>query len=383
MAKVGPITSYDVVENIIDFSDILNEKKMPSTPLLNKIGILNEPVYSTTYQWYDEAFPILNTELAEAHTAITSGKTTILKVNSAVGILQYSILRVKNTLYRVDSISVDSISGNTLNVTLLSSADESHVANEVVTIVSNSALEGADYVDGHYNPLIERENYTQIFKDYVKITGTQDAVRRKVRGAILAQEIDNKMKRLRVMLERAAWLGIRSKPNINDAPRLMGGIDWFITNNSTGIIATSDLSRTTPNPNFEADFKAFLGQIYDVRGSVNEAWMNPVTMEYFLALGEDALVVDQYSEQAGRNVKMYVSQYGETALNMSPDIPPNVIYIVDTSNIKIRPLVNRQFQFEELAKTGDSVKGQLIGEYTLEFRNPDLAGKLTITPPAS
>ena len=372
MAKVGQITSYDVVENIIDFSDILNEKKMPSTPLLNKIGILNEPVYSTTYQWYDEAFPILNTAVKTAYVAATA--SGVLEVDSTVGIMVNSIIKVNAVLYRVTEVT----DGTKLKVTPISGADADHGVDDIVTIVSNSALEGADYVDGHYNPLIERENYTQIFKDYVKITGTQDAVRRKVRGAILAQEIDNKMKRLRVMLERAAWLGIRSKPNINDAPRLMGGIDWFITNNSTGIIATSDLSGTTPN--FEADFKAFLGQIYDVRGSVNEAWMNPVTMEYFLALGEDALVVDQYSEQAGRNVKMYVSQYGETALNMSPDIPPNVIYVVDTSNIKIRPLVNRQFQFEELAKTGDSVKGQLIGEYTLEFRNPDLAGKLTITP---
>ncbi|MFA7136835.1 MAG: DUF5309 family protein, partial [Bacteroidales bacterium] len=241
--------------------------------------------------------------------------------------------------------------------------------DDIVTIVSNSALEGADYEDGHYNPLIERFNFTQIFKDYVKITGTQDAVRRKVRGALLAQEIDSKMRRLRVMLERAAWLGIRSKPNVNDAPRLMGGIDWFITNEDGIVVAPDTMA------DFETTLKEFLRLIYDVRGSVNEAWMNPVTMEYFLALG-----VDQYSEQAGRNVKMYVSQYGETALNMSPDIPPNVIYVVDTTNIKIRPLVNRQFQFEELAKTGDSVKGQLIGEYTLEFRNPDLAGKLTITP---
>lgn len=372
MAKVGQITTYDVVENIIDFSDILNEKQMPSTPLLNKIGILNEPVYSTTYQWYDEAFPILNTSVKATYTASTADG--VLEVDSTVGIMVNSIIKVGNVLYRVTEVT----DGTKLKVTPISGADADHGVDDIVTIVSNSALEGADYVDGHYNPLIERENYTQIFKDYVKITGTQDAVRRKVRGAILAQEIDNKMKRLRVMLERAAWLGIRSKPNINDAPRLMGGIDWFITNNSTGIIATSDLSGTTPN--FEADFKAFLEQIYSVRGSVNEAWMNPVTMEYFLALGEDALVVDQYSEQAGRNVKMYVSQYGETALNMSPDIPPNVIYVVDTTNIKIRPLVNRQFQFEELAKTGDSVKGQLIGEYTLEFRNPDLAGKLTITP---
>ena len=376
--KVGQITSYDVVENVIDFSDILNEKKMPSTPLLNKIGILNEPVYSTTYQWYDEAFPILSTEVKVDSSQPNTGNR-VLKVVSTVGILVNSVIKVGDKIYRVtevtnnETLEVEPVVGNTDTGTI--------AAKTSVTIVANSALEGADYEDGHYNPLIERFNVTQIFKDYVKITGTQDAVRRKVRGAILAQEIDNKMKRLRVMLERAAWLGVRTNPGNNNTPRLMGGIDWFITNNSTGIIATSNLSVTTPN--FEADFKAFLGKIYDVRGSVNEAWMNPVTMEYFLALGEDAFLIDQYSEQAGRNVKMYVSQYGETALNMSPDIPPNVIYIVDTSNIKIRPLVNRQFQFEELAKTGDSVKGQLIGEYTLEFRNPDLAGKLTITPATS
>ena len=372
MAKVGQITTYDVVENIIDFSDILNEKKMPSTPLLNKIGILNEPVYSTTYQWYDEAFPILNTAVKETYTALTANG--VLKVDSTVGIMVNSIIKVGNVLYRVTEVTNAT---NNLKVTpiLGAVADQDHEVGDIVTIVSNSAIEGADYEDGHYNPLIERENYTQIFKDYVKITGTQDAVRRKVRGAILAQEIDSKMKRLRVMLERAAWLGIRTKPGNNNAPRLMGGIDWFITNeNGIEVVAPASLANTT----FEEVFKDLLRLIYDVRGSVNEAWMNPVTMEYFLALGEDAFLIDQFSEQAGRNVKTYVSQYGETTLNMSPDIPPNVIYVVDTSNIKIRPLVNRQFQFEELAKTGDSVKGQLIGEYTLEFRNPDLAGKLVI-----
>lgn len=152
----------------------------------------------------------------------------------------------------------------------------------------------------------------------------------------------------------------------------MGGIDWFITNEDGIVVTPATMT------DFETTLKEFLRLIYDVRGSVSEAWMNPVTMEHFLDLGEDALIIDQYSEQAGRNVRTYVSQYGETTLNMSPDIPPKVIYVVDTSNIRIRPLVNRQFQYEELAKTGDSIKGQLIGEYTLEFRNPDLAGKLVL-----
>ena len=363
--KVGQITTYDVVENIIDFSDILNEKKMPSTPLLNKIGILNEPVYSTTYQWYDEAFPILNTKLTATYNS--GGET--LTVASTAGILKDSVVKVDDVLYRVTAVP----SSTTLTVTLISAtdADPDHASGAVVTIVSNSAVEGADYEDGHYNPTIERENVTQIFKDYVKISGTQDAVRNKVRGRVLAREIDNKMQRLRVMLERASWLGVKVKPTTNAGPRLMGGIDYFIVN-SDGVVATTSTFS-------EANFKAFLKEIYDRRGSIAEAWMNAVTMDKFIALNASSVRTDQSADQVGRNVNSFVSQYGETILNTSPDLPPNVIYVVDTANVKIRPLVNRQFQFEELAKTGDSTKGQLIGEYTLEFNNPDLAGKFVIT----
>ncbi len=364
--KVGQITSYDVVENVIDFSDILNEKKMPSTPLLNKIGILNEPVYSTHYQWYDEAFPILSTELTADYNGSTTLKT--MEVASTVGIMVNSIIKVDNVLYRVTEIET---SPKKLSVVCLSTTDANHNKYAIVTIVSNSAIEGADYEDGHYNPTIERENVTQIFKDYVKISGTQDAVRNKVRGRVLAREIDNKMQRLRVMLERASWLGVKVKPTTNAGPRLMGGIDYFIVN-SDGVVATTSTFS-------EANFKAFLKEIYDRRGSIAEAWMNAVTMDKFIALNASSVRTDQSADQVGRNVNSFVSQYGETILNTSPDLPPNVIYVVDTANVKIRPLVNRQFQFEELAKTGDSTKGQLIGEYTLEFNNPDLAGKFVIT----
>jgi len=320
-------------------------------------------VYSTTYQWYDEAFPILNTKLTAAYT--TDGKT--FTVDSTVGIMVNSIIKVGNVLYRVTEVT----DGTKLKVAPISEPDAGHADGAIVTIVSNSAIEGADYEDGHYNPTIERENVTQIFKDYVKISGTQDAVRNKVRGRVLAREIDNKMQRLRVMLERASWLGVKVKPTTNAGPRLMGGIDYFIVN-SDGVVATTSTFS-------EANFKAFLKEIYDRRGSIAEAWMNAVTMDKFIALNASSVRTDQSADQVGRNVNSFVSQYGETILNTSPDLPPNVIYVVDTANVKIRPLVNRQFQFEELAKTGDSTKGQLIGEYTLEFNNPDLAGKFVIT----
>jgi hypothetical protein len=42
--------------------------------------------------------------------------------------------------------------------------------------------------------------------------------------------------------------------------------------------------------------------------------------------------------------------------------------IVDTNRMAIRPLVGREFFHKYMGEVGDSTKGMLVGEYTLEFR---------------
>ena len=40
------------------------------------------------------------------------------------------------------------------------------------------------------------------------------------------------------------------------------------------------------------------------------------------------------------------------------------------------PLAGRSFQFKPLALTGDYESGELLGEYTLEFRNENAHGMI-------
>jgi len=47
--------------------------------------------------------------------------------------------------------------------------------------------------------------------------------------------------------------------------------------------------------------------------------------------------------------------------------------------LKVHPLNGRAFFYEQLAKTGDGVKGQIVGEYTLELRNPETHGVYTVS----
>ena len=44
--------------------------------------------------------------------------------------------------------------------------------------------------------------------------------------------------------------------------------------------------------------------------------------------------------------------------------------------LEVMPLQGRSFHFKPLAASGDSVRGQVIGEYTLELRNEQAHAKL-------
>ena len=54
---------------------------------------------------------------------------------------------------------------------------------------------------------------------------------------------------------------------------------------------------------------------------------------------------------------------------MSRWVPLDALLFVDQSRMDVMPLAGRSFQFKPLASQGDAETGQVIGEYTLEFRN--------------
>ncbi|ABR31304.1 hypothetical protein SU69_07395 [Thermosipho melanesiensis] len=352
----GMVTTYDVAENKIDVSPVLSMLKLPNTPLLNAIGISNETVDSTRYEWWDDVLPVLKVKLAAAYTA--GGGSLTVETGAGKKFKVGNVIKVENSIYRVTAIN-----GDVLSVAVVS-GDADHAANVDVELIGDAQPEGQDYNDSNYEQKVKRYNVTQIFSDYVKFSGSQLAVKQYVNEDVFLNEVQRKLKKLKILLERTAWLGIRVDPNDNSGPRMMGGIKYFI--DSDGITSTNTWS--------EDNFRAFLKLIYDNGGYITEAWMNASTKQYFNSLNSDKLIVTQDERTAGRLVDGYLSEYGQISLKTSPHIPEGMIIVVDTSNLKIKPLSGRNMAYEPLAKTGDSVKGQIVGEYTLEFRNPDGAG---------
>ncbi|OOC42186.1 DUF5309 family protein [Thermosipho sp. 1074] len=356
----GLITSYDVKENKVDVSPVLSMLKLPETPLLNAIGISNKPVVGTKYEWWDDVLPVLKVSLAAAYT--TGGGSLTVETGAGKKFKIGNVIKVESSIYRVTAIN-----GDVLTIAVISN-DADHAAGVDVEIIGDANPEGQEYVDSMYEQKIKRYNVTQIFTEYVKFTGTQMSVDQYVNEDVFLEEVQRKLAKIKLLLERSAWMGVRVDPNDNSTPRLFGGIKWFIE--QEGITVTSTFT--------EANFNAFLKQIFDASGVVREAWMNPATKANFNALNQDKLIVERNDTTAGRLINAYLSDYGNVEIKTTPHLPENVIIVFDTSKVAIKPLKNRQAAYEQLAKTGDYVKGQIVGEYTLEFRNPDVAGIFNI-----
>jgi len=68
-------------------------------------------------------------------------------------------------------------------------------------------------------------------------------------------------------------------------------------------------------------------------------------------------------------VDIYESDFGVCRVIMSRWVPQDTVLLLDSSRIDVLPLSGRHFHFKPLASSGDAETGQVIGEYTMEFRN--------------
>jgi hypothetical protein len=74
-------------------------------------------------------------------------------------------------------------------------------------------------------------------------------------------------------------------------------------------------------------------------------------------------------QHMGERVGVYESDFGSCRVILSRWMPADSLLMLDSSRIEVLPLAGRSMQYRPLAQIGDSLQGQIVGEYTLEFRN--------------
>lgn len=334
-------------------------------------NVLKSEVKSHEYRWEERENRPQMAEVASA--TVASGATTFY-VDTA------GVFNVDDVLQKPDGeqVIVKAVAGGTLlTVEAWSGTPESMVLGETVKRVGVASPQGKDADDMVIGGTSELYNYTQIFEDVVHLSGTQRNAM--IRGdESQAELISRKQRELMQVLQSSLILGRRNK-NTGDKRYTMGGLKYFIDTYAPANAIDFGGSWTT-DATVLGKFEDVIEQIAMNNGSKPTIYMGYKAMRRFRAVNDDLVKTDRTDTGRGIGVVTnYLSQLGAldiVLLNDPAGIFQNEIYFVDESKVGYKAMRNRGWFTEELAKTGDSYKWQVLGEYTAKMETPKIAGYL-------
>ena len=363
-------------ELVEDVSDIIGIVSPHETPLLDHLGDAKKPASSTVHEWIEDAL-VPNTGAID--DATVTGSDTTFDVAEVGPFQEGDLIRPGNS---TEVMIVTGISGDTLTVSRgYGSTSQATLADGMaLTILGNAALEGAEAPAARFTSRSRKQNYTQIFTAGVEVSGSMQASQQ--HG--IADEVDyQKQERMRELLrdlENTIINGVAPASGQQGSAtvrRTMNGIIHSIATNTftpgAGGMPSGDSGALD-----EALLNAALRAVWDqssgtidtiVCGGAQKRKINAFATGSRAYLPEDTTYSDM--------VSVYESDFGVARVILSRWVPSDTVLLLDSSRIGVLPLQGRSFHYKPLAATGDSVTGQVIGEYTLEFKNENAHGVLS------
>ncbi len=360
------LATYDNFEGIgEDVSDLVAFLAPFETPLLDAVGTSDRPATNVKHEWLEDT---LNPTTDVVSSAVSSAAGA-----GALNVAHSTYFRVGD-LVQLDKevMMVTSVSDvSTIAVTrgYGATAASAHSAGAGVTIIGNAALEGEDTDEDRTTRLVRKSNYCQIMKVGVKLSGTAQAVGWITTGDKLA---DTKVMRLREVmrdLEKTILLGRTDVSTIGSdtARRTMAGI---VCSLATNVASAATLT--------ESALGNLLQACYNQGSREVDLIVAPPKQKRIISGWNTSRIHVTNEANAYRNVvEVYESDFGVQRIVMNRWLPDDMVLALDSNRIKVVPLAGRSFRYEELAKGGDYLRGQVVGEYTLELRNENAHGLLT------
>ncbi|MDF1808919.1 MAG: DUF5309 family protein [Phycisphaerales bacterium] len=377
-------SGVELPELVEDVSDIIGIVSPYETPLLDHLGDAKRGAMSTVHEWIEDALlpnkGLINQSTfspdPETATTITVDDVSIFRVGDLVRpggssevMMVLAIVEVSNQIIAVRGY------GATVAATL---AD-----NLELTILGNAALEGDDAPDARFTNRSRKSNYTQIFTAGIDVSGSMQASR----AYGIADEVDyQKQERMRELLRDLENCIINGVAPVSDGQgsstvrRSMNGIVHSMETNlfSPGQGGIPDGEGSGNDELTEEILNAALKQIWDQSsGGVDTIVVGGAQKRKIngFASGSRAYLPDDqtFSDMIG----VYESDFGICRVVMSRWVPSDSVMLLDSSRISVLPMQGRSFHYKPLAAMGDSITGQVIGEYTLEMKNENAHGLVT------
>ena len=363
MANVAPpySTYVNTAENKRVITDYISLLDPSDAPFVEAIGGLDGAAskfrftnQGTLVEWIEDTLAPLTGALSIG-TAATISTATALTVADANMVQPGHILLQGSELMWVSAndsgaITVTRGLGSTTATTL--------ATNNTFAIVGMARLEGDDSDPIGYTDLTTNSNYTQIFHKEVKQTGTAPYQDRWGMGDQMQYESAKSIPEMMRLIERTLQYGKRSAGSTT-TPRMMGGYQEFITTNKA---SGANISVASLAPGVIEDAVEL---IYNAGGSGDFlAIVNPATYQKIKNAYDSSSFVRYPPEQTqfGTLVDRIITPFGNVSFVIDRWQLSTLIPIMKLDNVGMLTL--RPWQVEDLAKTGDAEKKQLIGEFS-------------------
>ena len=250
----------------------------------------------------------------------------------------------------------------------------------------NAHIEGDDTIAEARSATVRLNNRTQIFKNSVVIPGTDQGLNKAGRAREMAYQVLKIAKEQKLDIEKAMFANQAKVAGDSTTARRMAGVPAWLTTNtnfqsgSSGADPTGDGSNArtddgTPTAFSQTKFDAVMQAIWVAGGKPDSVYLSAFQMN--LALGftgnnNQRSNITAEAEKVIKHMSVYVTPWGTVEFKPTRENRARDVFIMQDDMWAVGVL--RATKNEELAKTGDNEKRQVVTELTLVCRNEKSSG---------
>lgn len=373
MATTGMVTIYD---NTVPDKRMVTDRILNMNPLdlvaysylgtdMGKFNFTN--IDETLYEWLNDTYTDRTDTITEA---VANTTTTEITLATATLFQPGDVVLIDSEQMWISSI-LASVATVTRGFNETTAA--THLDNAVVTRVGRARIDGDDADDSPGTEITSSYNYTQIFQRTVNLSRSSLKKNRYGIANLEDYMINKFMDELMMDLARVPYYGGRSAGTENSVARSAGGFKTFITGNvtyATSTAATGGTALALTRKHIDDTFALIFADGGDPNLILTTAWAQRKVNDFY-----EGFVSTERSEQLGGVlIKKLQNPVSGKVVDIVVDRQclSGQLWMLDSSYIAYYPYDS--FFYERLAKTGDSVKGEIIGEYGFVVANGDWHG---------
>ena len=265
---------------------------------------------------------------------------------------------------------------------------------------TNKAVEGADYAPLTATPTTRLRNYCQIWVKGLIVSGTANAVNTAGREEELAYQIAKRGKEMKRDMETNLTGNYASAAGASATARAMAGFEAWLTTNDFGggtagatdyaqggytatgtVTAATDGSSSNLVTFTEARLKTVQASCWTNGGEPTVLMVGPWNKRVVSAFSGIATKYQDFGAKPASGaglatistVDYYVGDFGKLHVVANRFSRDRAALFIDPEYVSIHYL--RPFQVNQIAKTGDAEKRQMLAEATLMMKNEAAHGK--------